>query len=181
MSDYFVGLVAFNCLLLNVPPVSAAPREWKSNTGAFTVRADLLGFDGREVKLKKMDGAEIAVPLEKLSEVDRKYLGKTPLTATVVKFQGAMEGIREVEAERLKVRLEELLEQLSSGSKEDKHPVAQEAKVLQRNLAYRLKVIKSGEPFLPRLSPKDFAVGQIGEFDNDLAFNTSRIEMDGSA
>ena len=95
------------------------------------------------------------------------------LPASVVKFKQAMEKIRETEEKRLESRIAELKKQLRSGARDTKHPVAKEAKVLARNLAQRLTLVKSGRAFVPRLSPKDFKVGQIGEFDDDLLFSAN--------
>lgn len=49
-------------------------RRWSDTTGTFTIRAKLIGLDDREVTLRKPDGSTLQVPLEKLSEADRKYL-----------------------------------------------------------------------------------------------------------
>lgn len=95
------------------------------------------------------------------------------LPASVVKFKQAMEKIRETEEERLESRIAELKKQLRFGARDTKHPVAQEAKGVARNLALRLTLVKSGKAFVPRLSPKDFEVGQIGEFDDDLLFSAN--------
>ena len=95
------------------------------------------------------------------------------LPASVVKFKQSMEKIRETEEERLESRIAELKKQLRSGAKDTRHPVAKEARLLARNLAQRQTLINSGKAFVPRLSPKDFEVGQIGEFDDDLLFSAN--------
>jgi hypothetical protein len=100
--------------------------------------------------------------------------------ASVVKFKQAMEKIRDVEEKRLGSRIAELKKQLRAGARDTKHPVAREAKILARNLAQRLTLVKSGKAFVPRLSPKDFEVGQIGEFDDDLLFSANN-PLDGMA
>jgi len=49
---------------------------------------------------------------------------------------------------------------------------------LVKTLGQRLELVNSGKPFLPRLSPKDFAVGQIGEFDDDFVLSMSKPGKD---
>lgn len=49
---------------------------------------------------------------------------------------------------------------------------------LAKTLGQRLELVNSGKPFFPRLSPKDFAVGQIGEFDDDFVLLMSKPGMD---
>lgn len=49
-----------------------------------------------------------------------------------------------------------------------------EVAALIKTLGQRLELVKSGNPFLPRLSPKDFAVGQIGEFDDNFVLLMSK-------
>lgn len=59
---------------LFAPAAWAASRTWTSSNGRFTTEADLLGFKDGKVKLKKTDGTVIEVPLESLSDVDRRYV-----------------------------------------------------------------------------------------------------------
>ena len=72
MKDATFGWAAV--LLVSATLAHAAPREWTSSGGGFKITAELVSFDGRNVKLKKPDGKEITVPLEKLSAADRKFL-----------------------------------------------------------------------------------------------------------
>ena len=182
-------LLAAILVLFISPLVNAKLREWTSSDGKFKIKAELVRSDAASVTLLRTDGQEVTVPLDKLSAADRKFLAEAARPAAapaglpdaVVKFKAAMEAMRAVETARLKKRLEELKEHLHSGAKENKHPVAQEAKALQKALVQRLRLIEAGEPFIPRLSPKDFQVGQIGEFDDDLKFLPQTIEKDGSA
>ena len=67
------------------------------------------------------------------------------LPASVVKFEQAMEKIRDVEEKRLDSRIAELTKQLRVGARDTKHPVAREAKILARNLSQRLTLVKSGK------------------------------------
>lgn len=53
-----------------------------------------------------------------------------------------------------------------------------EVTALVKALGQRLELVNSGKPFLPRLSPKDFAVGQIGEFDDDFVLSMSKPGKD---
>ena len=49
-------------------------RRWSDATGTFTLRARLIKVDDQTVTLQKPDGTTVDVPLEKLSDADRKYL-----------------------------------------------------------------------------------------------------------
>ena len=49
-------------------------RTWTDSTGAFTVEAELIAIDGQNVRLKRTDGRVLAVPIERLSPEDRRYL-----------------------------------------------------------------------------------------------------------
>jgi len=51
-------------------------RIWASLDGKFTVDARLKSFDGAEVLLEKKDGRTIRVPVEKLSNKDRKFVDR---------------------------------------------------------------------------------------------------------
>lgn len=75
-------------------------------------------------------------------------------------------------------RIEALREQLRLGAKNANHPMARNATAFLRDLDERLAVVKSGQPYMPRLSPKDFAVGQIGQLDDDLRLNILKVEGD---
>ncbi len=60
---------------------AAKPRTWTASNGKFSVEAKLVKVDEGKLVLKRADGQEISVPLDKLSEADQKYvdnlLGKT--------------------------------------------------------------------------------------------------------
>jgi SLA1 homology domain 1, SHD1 len=49
-------------------------RTWNDKSGKFSIVATFQSFEGGQVKLKKEDGAVVAVPLEKLSEGDAEYV-----------------------------------------------------------------------------------------------------------
>jgi len=177
------------CLLL-LTATTALARKWTDQTGKYTVEAELVDVRGDKVVLKKPTGEVITVSIENLSVADRKFLAdarglKKPadpeLPAAVVKFKAAMEAMRPIEVRRIEKRLKKLQEELRSGASQLRHPVAIQAKLVSRNLTQRLKLIQSGEPFVPRISPKDFQVGQIGELDDDLLLSAQGTEKDGSA
>ena len=51
-----------------------AIRTWNSLDGNYQVEAKYAGYKSGKVGLKKADGKVVAVPLEKLSEADRRYV-----------------------------------------------------------------------------------------------------------
>ena len=51
-----------------------APRLWTDNTGRFQVTAVFVSLTGGNVKLRKSDGNEITLPLERLSREDRDWI-----------------------------------------------------------------------------------------------------------
>lgn len=53
---------------------AASAREWTSSDGKFTVEAELVEFANGMVRLKKDNGKEITVPLQKLSLLDREFV-----------------------------------------------------------------------------------------------------------
>lgn len=53
-----------------------AVREWTDNTGKFRIRATLMKVENAKVTLRKEDGKEITVPVERLSDKDRAYLAE---------------------------------------------------------------------------------------------------------
>jgi len=56
---------------------SATARKWTDATGEHTVDAEFVELKDGIVRLKTGNGKIIGVPLEKLSAVDREYLGNT--------------------------------------------------------------------------------------------------------
>ena len=59
--------------ILFTPPTGSA-RTWQDSTGKFRVEAEFVDLKGDIVRLKKADDQVISVPLERLSEADRKFL-----------------------------------------------------------------------------------------------------------
>src|SRR5688500_3863783 len=66
--------------LLFVAGLSGAEeqRTWKDATGKFEVQATLVRVADGKAYLRRTDGREIAVPVEKLSQADRDYLTGRP-------------------------------------------------------------------------------------------------------
>ena len=171
----------FLILILNGVPLfggSVNARQWVSHDGRFKVQADLIRFDGLRVDLKTGDGL-IAVPVDRLSRSDREYLWtrlddprvSADVPQPLKDFRESMELMRPTEIRRIEKRLELLRKELRSGSRETNHPVGRQARSLIKHLGKRLALLKSEAPFTPTLSPKDFRVGQIGTFDDDLQFS----------
>jgi hypothetical protein len=88
-----VLLWAFVLLVTLALPASA--RRWTSADGRFTVDAELVEVTDGQVTLKKRTGETITVPVEKLSELDRRWLqapkkkppaAKEPPKSNVISF-----------------------------------------------------------------------------------------------
>lgn len=67
-------LPALALVLLITTTLPAAVRKWTSHDGKFTTDAEFVEFVDEKVTLKKRSGETISVPVELLSEVDRRYL-----------------------------------------------------------------------------------------------------------
>ena len=52
----------------------ANPRKWVDRTGKFDVLARYVGIDRGRVRLRKPDGQEVEVPIDRLSEEDRRLI-----------------------------------------------------------------------------------------------------------
>jgi hypothetical protein len=59
-------------------PPKLAYRTWRDATGRFTVKARDRGVKDGKLSLETEDGSVIQVPLDKLSEADRKFLESQP-------------------------------------------------------------------------------------------------------
>ena len=68
-----VALAAF-LLLAGFGRSAARGREWTDTTGRFTIHAELLDVNGPTVRLRGNDGKVVSVPIDRLSEADRRYL-----------------------------------------------------------------------------------------------------------
>lgn len=56
------------------PPATSNLRTWQSAGGSFRVEAELLFYANGKVKLRKADGVEVFVEVDKLSEPDRSFI-----------------------------------------------------------------------------------------------------------
>ena len=71
-----VSACCFPLLIVSIAVTSASARTWTDSTGAFQVEAELVGVENGVVTLRKEDGKVIAVPLDRLSATDRKFLAQ---------------------------------------------------------------------------------------------------------
>ncbi len=60
--------------LLAAMALPAAARKWTSQDGRFSTEAEVVEFADGKVKLKKPSGDTVTVPLQRLSQADRRYL-----------------------------------------------------------------------------------------------------------
>jgi len=58
-------------------PERSKLRLWTDSTGQFKINAKCIGIKDGKVKLEREDGAVIEVPLDKLSEADKRFLAST--------------------------------------------------------------------------------------------------------
>ena len=49
-------------------------RTWKDATGKFEIEAEFVRIDGEKVVLRKTDGSNVSVPINKLSAIDQGYI-----------------------------------------------------------------------------------------------------------
>ena len=61
-------------VLLVTMALPAAARKWTSSDGHFSTDAELVEADDENVKLKKKSGEIVTVPIQRLSDLDRRYL-----------------------------------------------------------------------------------------------------------
>lgn len=59
-------------------PLSHNYRTWTDTTGGFSVEAEFAGAGFGKVKLRKRDGSQISVRLDRLSEADRQWIADRP-------------------------------------------------------------------------------------------------------
>lgn len=59
-----------------IEPEASKVRTWKDRTGQFKVEAEFLGLKDNKIRLHKLNGVIIEVPLEKMSPEDTAYLKK---------------------------------------------------------------------------------------------------------
>ena len=58
----------------------AQARTWTDSTGKHSIEAEFVGVEDGKVQLRKVDGSLIAVPLERLSEADRRHVQSLSVT-----------------------------------------------------------------------------------------------------
>lgn len=69
------ALILFGTTVILASTALSAPiRKWTDSSGAFSVLAELVEVKDGKAHLKKADGSVIAVPVDKLSEADQKFL-----------------------------------------------------------------------------------------------------------
>ncbi|NLY00220.1 MAG: hypothetical protein GXY83_29330 [Rhodopirellula sp.] len=66
--------IAFVVSLIITSLCHADSRTWTDTSGRFQVEAEFVGVEDGAVRLRKADGAEIAVPIEKLSAPDQEHV-----------------------------------------------------------------------------------------------------------
>src|SRR5262245_37619652 len=64
------------CLaVVGAEPMPLTPiRDWTSSDGKYSTKAALLSVQQDGVRLKKVDGSDIVVPLSRLSASDREFV-----------------------------------------------------------------------------------------------------------
>lgn len=76
-------------LILLSAATSAPARTWTDSTGKYSLDADLIAFNERDVVLQKADHQLISVPLDKLSDADRQFLESEDANAAMTAATGA--------------------------------------------------------------------------------------------
>jgi thiol-disulfide isomerase/thioredoxin len=57
-----------------VAAATAEEREWADRSGKFTVMAEFVGVDGDNVVLRRSNGKEFKVPIERISDADQEFV-----------------------------------------------------------------------------------------------------------
>lgn len=52
-------------------------RTWTTSDGKFSVKAELISFDGTKVELKTEHGKVVTIELNRLSKTDREFVEKS--------------------------------------------------------------------------------------------------------
>ena len=71
------------------PVVVAKRRTYRDKTGKHSVYASFKELRDNQVVLKKKDGSEVVLPLDKLSEIDQEYLEKKGYLTELVSSEDA--------------------------------------------------------------------------------------------
>jgi len=129
------------------------------------------------VQLRKADGNTIELDLEQLSSGDRRFLWTDApqqklanIPSNLRAFARSMHAMRSVESERIDHRIRKLRQHLRAGTATRTDPIGLQAREQLQQLTQRFEQLQSSDPFLPRISPRDVEVGQVGELDDDLQF-----------
>ncbi|MGA2257530.1 MAG: SUMF1/EgtB/PvdO family nonheme iron enzyme [Thermoguttaceae bacterium] len=71
-----VVLAAIGSLALAIAqePSTHQLRTWTDSTGKYTIQAEFVDSKDGKVRLKKQDGKEVTIPVEKLSDADREFV-----------------------------------------------------------------------------------------------------------
>jgi hypothetical protein len=72
MKRRYIAIASLLAVLLTSPCAQA--RVWTDESGKYTLEADLVTANDRNVVLKRPDHEMVAIPIEKLSEADREFL-----------------------------------------------------------------------------------------------------------
>ena len=72
MKSHIRIVLAVLCLVFIASPATA--RTWTDSSGQYTVDADLVGFDGTTIVLKKENHELVAIQLSQLSKADQQHL-----------------------------------------------------------------------------------------------------------
>ncbi|MGA2256982.1 MAG: SHD1 domain-containing protein, partial [Thermoguttaceae bacterium] len=69
-----VGLWLAPILSLAAEPSTHQHRTWTDSTGKYTIQAEFVEFKDGKVRLRKENGKEVRIPIEKLSDADRELV-----------------------------------------------------------------------------------------------------------
>lgn len=85
--------LALTTLLLTGSPASA--RTWSDDSGAYTLEADLVAFDGERAVLKRATDGELGiVEVERLSEADEAFIAEQRQTAKTAESEAPLWTLR---------------------------------------------------------------------------------------
>lgn len=70
------AVIAFVCVVLLVVSASAEGRTWRDKTGKFSIGAELVESERTPGGLKSKDGKVVRVPIDRLSDQDRQFVGR---------------------------------------------------------------------------------------------------------
>jgi len=162
-------------------------RKWTDATGSYTVVAELLEVTRDAVRLQREDGAEITVPIARLSEEDRRYVAslkeakpkaeaeKPAPPPEVERFLTALETYRPVEIKLLESHVEYARKQCAEAKKNKEDTEAKRLHEDINSTRDRLELLNSGKVVVLELRLDHLAEGQIGRFGENYAFSVSEV------